>query len=371
LNTSSYIIAVALIFIITFDGDISLTESLGFFVFYSAYVIAVVVLGRFLRSRGLVSVVKSTISEARSVATSVAVGAGPLTEEQQQHILAAKPVVGAAEGKEPSFEEDGDPLAGLSIEELDGPLGWMQAAMELPFSALRHVSIPAAHWNAKRRSLSVVCPLFAMFVVIVGFGGKWSSVTDKWGPLPAFWWALIIGATGAALVLGCSTASAMPRWHPLILVVSLLSTIAWFNIFANECVAILETFGLVFNISGSTLGITVLAWGNCVGDLVADTALARQGKSKMAVAGVFGSLLFSDCLGLGVALTAFTASEGHSLPVSLSLNNKVAAVCLLVSVCTTTAVFTITRFSCPRFFSTVLFVEYAVFMVFTLYLEAS
>eukprot|EP00971_Amphidinium_carterae_P327329 6458634-Amphidinium_carterae.1 len=46
----------------------------------------------------------------------------------------------------------------------------------------------------------------------------------------------------------------------------------------------------------SILGATVLAWGNCVGDLVADTALVRKGKAKMAVAGVFGSPLMSEVL---------------------------------------------------------------------------
>merc|ERR1712050_216252 len=122
----------------------------------------------------------------------------------------------------------------------------------------------------------------------------------------------------------------MPRWHTLLLAISLVSTIAWFNIFANECVAILETFGLIFNISSSTLGITVLAWGNCVGDLVADTALARQGKTKMAVAGIFGSLIFSDCLGLGVAMVADIAANGP-LAASLDFKNKFAAVFLLCS----------------------------------------
>merc|ERR1719326_710900 len=116
----------------------------------------------------------------------------------------------------------------------------------------------------------------------------------------------------------------------LLLLVALVSTIGWFNLLANECVAVLETFGIKLGISSSVLGITVLAWGNSVGDLVADTALVRQGKSRMAVAGVFGSPLLSDLLGLGVSFTSYNLSNGP-LHATLSMQNKVAAVFLLTS----------------------------------------
>lgn len=45
------------------------------------------------------------------------------------------------------------------------------------------------------------------------------------------------------------------------------------------------------------LGGTVLAWGNCVGDLVADTSMARDGYPAMAVAACFASPLFSLAVG--------------------------------------------------------------------------
>jgi len=46
----------------------------------------------------------------------------------------------------------------------------------------------------------------------------------------------------------------------------------------------------------------VLAIGNSVGDLVADTAVARAGYPGMGVASCFGSPLLNDVLGLSVAL---------------------------------------------------------------------
>ena len=50
------------------------------------------------------------------------------------------------------------------------------------------------------------------------------------------------------------------------------------------------------------LGLTVLAIGNSVGDLVADTAVARAGYPGMGVASCFGSPLLNDVMGLSVAL---------------------------------------------------------------------
>lgn len=46
----------------------------------------------------------------------------------------------------------------------------------------------------------------------------------------------------------------------------------------------------------------MLAIGNSVGDLVADTAVARAGYPGMGVASCFGSPLLNDVLGLSVAL---------------------------------------------------------------------
>eukprot|EP00913_Durusdinium_trenchii_P022117 g20783.t1 len=88
----------------------------------------------------------------------------------------------------------------------------------------------------------------------------------------------------------------------------------------------------------AVLGITVLAWGNSVGDLVADTALVRQRRSKMAVAGIYGSPLLSDLLGLGIALTSHTWQHGD-LRSQLSKQNRIAAVSLLLAVVMTMAVF--------------------------------
>ena len=50
------------------------------------------------------------------------------------------------------------------------------------------------------------------------------------------------------------------------------------------------------------LGLTVLAIGNSVADLVADTVVARSGKPEMAIGSCFGAPLLSNVIGLSIAL---------------------------------------------------------------------
>lgn len=68
---------------------------------------------------------------------------------------------------------------------------------------------------------------------------------------------------------------------------------------ATELVALIRTFGIVGNLSESFLGLSVVAWGNSVGDLVSNIALARKGYQRMAFAACFGGPLFNSLIGIG------------------------------------------------------------------------
>lgn len=46
----------------------------------------------------------------------------------------------------------------------------------------------------------------------------------------------------------------------------------------TEAVALMESLGVMLGISTAVLGLTVLALGNSIGDLIADMAVARNGQ---------------------------------------------------------------------------------------------
>jgi sodium/potassium/calcium exchanger 6 len=83
-------------------------------------------------------------------------------------------------------------------------------------------------------------------------------------------------------------------------------SIVWIYLAANELVNLLEAIGLVMHLSETILGATVLAWGNSIGDMVADVVMSRAGYPGMAIAATYGGPLFNLLIGLGVAMTITT-----------------------------------------------------------------
>ncbi|CAK9014242.1 unnamed protein product [Durusdinium trenchii] len=349
-DSSMYLLVVFFMVFVTWDGQISLVESLAFFALYGVYLLVVLLPSRL--SPRTSSTEDIELEEPNSPSDSFQ----PLASESEAED------VGGLQVSEPMA------LAGLQAK---GNLSLVLTTMELPFTLARHVCIPSAAWNGPRRVLAALCPTCGSLFMILSFGG-WEAfaVPNGAGGVGVPGWAVcgLVGMLLGVAVLRFSTPARMPRWHLALLLWAMCSAVSWFNFLANECVAVLEAFGLNLGISSSVLGITVLAWGNSVGDLVADTALVRQRRSKMAVAGIYGSPLLSDLLGLGIALTSHTWQHGD-LRSQLSKQNRIAAVSLLLAVVMTMAVFAGFRFHGPRRLAWVLLGHYAIFMVLSVACE--
>ena len=61
------------------------------------------------------------------------------------------------------------------------------------------------------------------------------------------------------------------------------------------------------NIPSAYLGLTLLAWGNSVGDFFSISALANRGLGEMAIAGCYASPVFDMLVGLGLSTISATA----------------------------------------------------------------
>ena len=67
------------------------------------------------------------------------------------------------------------------------------------------------------------------------------------------------------MVLLTSTSST-PRYHVVFAFAGFVIAIVWIYAIANELVSLLKAFGVMFGLTDAILGLTVLAWGNSIGD---------------------------------------------------------------------------------------------------------
>eukprot|EP00808_Paulinella_micropora_P030014 g2567.t1 len=92
----------------------------------------------------------------------------------------------------------------------------------------------------------------------------------------------------------------------IFLMVAFSTSILWVYLLSTELVDALSVIGEVMGISSGLLGLTFLAWGNCVQDLIADCMIAARGQPLMAIGAVYGGPGFNIMIGLGMGFTYAT-----------------------------------------------------------------
>ena len=168
---------------------------------------------------------------------------------------------------------------------------------EFPANFLRDASIPTLQPESWSKPYAVAHPIVVPLVCLWAF--------QNWHVLPVVFCCLCgaLPAVGVYLMTHTSKPPTGTILGILWVLTAFFMCIVWIYMLAGELIVCLEVLGYVMEVPSAYLGLTVLAWGNCIGDWFTMASLARRGMGEMAVAGCYASPVFDVLFGLGLACT--------------------------------------------------------------------
>lgn len=96
--------------------------------------------------------------------------------------------------------------------------------------------------------------------------------------VPISFWIILGVSVPVGILIYCTTKpDTAPKWSVLFSIISLILCIFWIEFFSGILVDLIGLLGMVMNINTAFLGATILAWGNSVGDFVANVGISRRG----------------------------------------------------------------------------------------------
>ncbi|XP_043713050.1 cation/calcium exchanger 5 [Telopea speciosissima] len=250
-------------------------------------------------------------------------------------------------------------------------LGRIPSVWEIPVSLLLKLTIPQtqpSEWSRFYISANMaLCPLAILYTCssFIPLNHKIVFLLPNTHfPL----WSVVLFSSSSLALLHYAVEKEPPKTEQIpVVIISFVMSVFWISSVAGELIDCLAAVGVILELPPILLGLTVLAWGNSVGDLVADVAVAKAGQPAMAMAGCFAGPMFNMLVGLGTALVMQTMDiypTAYELRFHVSI--VIAFVFLLLSLMGSLLVVTFFRFRVPRFWGFFLVGLYCLFIMVSL-----
>jgi sodium/potassium/calcium exchanger 6 len=156
-------------------------------------------------------------------------------------------------------------------------------------------------------------------------------------------------------------------------IASFFMSLVWIYMLCNLIVDVLLVFELITGVSAALLGLTVLSWGNSLGDAFASVAVSKKGFGEMAFTGCVAGPVFNLLLGLGLTTIRCNLKLGEAGIVydldRMDTQTKLAIMTLVFTIfmlCVLIWLVVINNFTLQRWHARVLQTFYALITIATI-----
>lgn len=162
-------------------------------------------------------------------------------------------------------------------------------------------------WNKPLSTLHCITgPIFVAYA----FGFASTFV----GPLTIPIWLFLIMTPISFIIIFTSTSETPPFYYNAYSsYLGFIVAVTWIYTISSEVINLLRAIGIAFNLTNEIMGLTILAWGNCMLDFITNISIARKGLPKMAVAACYGGPIMSHLLAIGLpSLIVLLINPNHN-----------------------------------------------------------
>ncbi|XP_072244113.1 mitochondrial sodium/calcium exchanger protein isoform X1 [Leuresthes tenuis] len=304
-----YMVAVFWTFLMLYRRTTTLAEILGYLGLYIVYVVTVII-SAYIYNRqknSLNASVQNVSHEPAEFHSSDSsddevsyLAAGTIQQEYESEYRPLLP-----------YSESTSQILLSSLNPVDSrkwrrkPWSWrVLKVLKMPLEVLLLLCVPVVDPDKEdknwRRPLNCFHLISAPVVCVLVFqSGEYGDYKIQ-GQFPLWLLILLLGLFMAAIVFCTTTNDCPPKYHPLFALLGFVVSAVVISAAASEVVSLLHMLGVVLTLSNTVLGLTLLAWGNSIGDCFSDITIARQGYPRMAISACFGGIIFNMLFGVGL-----------------------------------------------------------------------
>ncbi|XP_030439132.1 mitochondrial sodium/calcium exchanger protein isoform X2 [Gopherus evgoodei] len=263
-----YMVAVFLTFTMLYFRRITLAGALSYLGLYIFYVLTVVIctwIHKRQRGEGLSSAGSGQPDHASDPEDEDSLSSSVHREEYEEEY---RPLLPSEEGTLQILTNSMNPLDRRKWRRKSCYWRFLKV-FKMPVEFVMLLTVPVVdpdqedhNWKRPLNCLHLITsPLVCILTLKSGAYGLYKIQ----GVFPVWGLGILIGAFLAAIVFCTTKNEEPPKYHCVFAFLGFLASALWINAVATEVVNVLRTLGVVFQLSNTVLGLTLLAWGNSIG----------------------------------------------------------------------------------------------------------